>query len=104
MHIGQNNRVIFLKDVQSNIIEEAVVVLKENVNLFDNINIKNKKINYEQINFLKEAELIINEELNKSNYEFEKFKINKLENKLRWLKIINILIIVCSLIFILVNH
>lgn len=104
MHIGQNNKVIFLKDVQSNIIEEAVVVLKENVSFADNINIKNKNINYEKINFLKEAELIINEELNKSNYEFEKFKVNKLENKLKWSKIINILLVVSSLTFILANH
>lgn len=106
MQINKTNNIIFLKNVESNIIEEAFVILKDNVKISYSKNISNNS-EFEDgtsLNLLKEAELIINQEIIKENNEFEKFKVNKLENKLKWLKLINILLVISSLIIILQNH
>lgn len=106
MQINKTNNIILLKNVESNIIEEAFVILKENVKINDKkyFESNNKFEPNTNLNLLKEAELIINQEIKKSDYEYEKFKVSKLENKLKRLKIINILLVISFLIFILINH
>ena len=80
MQLNKLNNIIFLKDVQSNIIEEAFIVLKDGVKIH---HIKNEKEKSKDsnMNILKEAELIINEKIDKSNIDYEKFKIKELEIK-----------------------
>lgn len=99
MQLNKLDNVIFLKNVESNIIEEAIIVLKENIKIkdFDN---KYKNLN-EKINVLKETEMLINNELQINDLNFEKYKLEKLNKKYKFLKIINIflIIVVFALIF-----
>lgn len=106
MQINKTNNIIFLKNVESNIIEEAFVILKDNIKITENKYISNdfKFETDTSLNILKEAELIINQEIIKKDNEFEVFKINKLEKKLKLLKIINILLVIAGIIIILQNH
>ena len=91
MQLNKLNNIIFLKDVQSNNIEEAFIVLKDGVKIH---HIKNEKEKSKDsnMNILKEAELIINEKIDKSNIDYEKFKIKELEKKIKISKIINIIL------------
>lgn len=93
MQINKLNNIIFLKDLESNIIEEAFVVLKEKVKINDikeNCKLKEKN----EVNILKEAEILINSKLDENNIEFEKFKLKTLEKKYKRIKIINILLLI----------
>ena len=53
----KSKNIIFLKDVESNLIEEAIVILNKKVNL-ENLNKKSKYLNSEMV--LKEAKNVIN--------------------------------------------
>ena len=68
MQISKTNNVIFLRDVESNIIQEAFVILKDNVKF--EIQEKNKSNSKKPKNedyILREAESLINNEMNYSN-------------------------------------
>lgn len=93
MQVNKTNNVIFLKNVESNIIDEAFVILKENVKL-NKLKENERKIENKKINILKEAELIVNHKLTEQNVKFEKYKVEKLEKKNRILKVMNVLLIV----------
>ena len=90
MQINTTENVIFLKDVESNIIEEAFIILKENVKLKS----FRKDGDMNNINVLKEAESLINQELHFNKLQFEKFKIEKLNKKIKLLKITNLINII----------
>ena len=80
MQISKTNNVIFLKDVESNIIKEAFIVLKDNVR-FENQQQESRVENTNRtIEILKEAELLINEEINKRNLNYE--KLLKIKDKI----------------------
>ena len=102
MQINKTNNVIFLREFESNLISEAFVVLKENVKISNIPNAFSSK--NEKINILKEAELLINQRLNQNNLEYERFKVNKLEQKMKFLKIINIISIVMLITLIILNY
>lgn len=95
MQINKTDNVIFLKDVESNIIDEAFIILKKNVKFSDN---ENKHINKLKIDALKEAEMIINEHLEKDKKNYEKFKISKLNKKVKLLKWANIVLLTILII------
>lgn len=95
MQINKTDNVIFLKDVESNIIDEAFIVLKKNVKFSEN---ENKYINKLKIDALKEAEMIINERLEKDKNSYEKFKILKLNRKVKLLKWANIVLLTILII------
>ncbi len=99
MQTNKANNVIFLKNTESNIIEEAFLILKENVKIND---FKDNKEN-KKIDVLKEAESLINEKIKESNLKFEKFKIEKLEKKIKILKISNIIFVIAVIISIILN-
>ena len=93
MQINKLNNIVFLKDLESNIIEEAFVKKKEKVKINDikeNCKLKEKN----EVNILKEAEILINSKLDENNIEFEKFKLKTLEKKYKRIKIINILLLI----------
>lgn len=95
MQISKTNNVIFLRDVESNIIQEAFVILKDNVKF--EIQEKNKSNSKKPKNedyILREAESLINNEMNYSNLKYDKFKISKLEKKLKIQKIFNIFCVI----------
>ena len=85
-----------MKDVESNLIEEAIVILNKKVNL-ENLNKKSKYLNSEMV--LKEAKNVINNYSKKIeiNAEIEKIKI-----KNNRIKIVNIILIITNLIFIVI--
>lgn len=102
MQVKKTDNVIFLKNLESNIIKEAFIILKDNVNLGrigkdSDIPKGNKKIN-----ILKEAELLINEEIAKNNLNYQKYKIVKLENKLKILKVFSILNLISFITYIII--
>lgn len=100
MQLNKLNNIVFIKKPESNIIEEAFILLKDNVKIndfsFNNIN----TFKLDQIDIQKEAENIINMQIQEKNIEYEKFKLKKLENKNKRLKLLNILIIILAVIFI----
>lgn len=102
MQISKTNNVIFMKDVESNMIDQAFIILKDNVKIeFRDNNEKIKAVN--EINIIKDAENLINNEINKKNIEFEKFKCEKLNRKIKILKVINIITVIMFVIFILIK-
>ena len=92
----KSKNIIFLKDVESKLIEEAIVILNKKVNL-ENLNKKSKYLNSEMV--LKEAKNVINNYSKKIevNAEIEKIKI-----KNKRIKIVNIILIITNLIFIVI--
>lgn len=99
MQINKLNNIIFLKNTESNIIEEAFVVLKENIKLNEYIHneeYKNEKNN--NIDILKEAEILVNSKIDESNIKYEKFRLKKIEKKYKRLKILNLILIISVLI------
>lgn len=101
MQISKTNNVIFLKDVESNIIKEAFVVLKDNVRVENQQQESRIENTNRTIGILKEAELLINEEINKRNLSYEKYKMLKLQKKLKVQKLLNIFYIIAIIIFII---
>ncbi len=89
MQTNKTNNIVFLKNIESNIIEEAIVILKKNIKLQ---NFENKDIN-KNIDILKEAELVVNQKISSEKEEFSKFRINRLERKIKKLKILNFILI-----------
>lgn len=98
MQLNKVNNIIFLKDLESNLIEQAVVVLKENINFVQYEKNLKKPINGKKA-ILNEAESLINNELKINDLKFEEFKFQKLNKKYKILKFINILL-VCGLILV----
>lgn len=100
MQLNKLNNIIFLKNPESNLIDEAFIILKENVkiNEFSSNNINTFKL--DQVDIQKEAENIINSQIQEKNIEYEKFKLKKLEKKNKRLKLVNLLLIIIATIFI----
>ena len=100
MQVNKTNNIVFLKNVESNLIEEAVVILKNGVTLNNNLKEKINKKEEKNINILKEAELIVNQKIKENDIKFKKYKIKKLKKKIKILKFINsILILLGTIIF-----
>lgn len=95
MQLNKLNNIVFLKDIESNLIEEAFVVLKDNVNLTK----LEEKINKTETkkSVLNEVEVLINTELKVNELKFEEYKFKKLSKKYNFLKIINIILVVVSI-------
>ncbi len=98
MQLNKLNNIIFIKNTESNIIDEAFIILKNNVKInefsFNNVD----TFRLDQIDIQKEAENIINKEIQEKNIEYEKFKLKKLVDKNRRLKLFNILTIIVAVI------
>ena len=99
MKLKRMNNIIFLKNMESNIMEEAVIVLKDNSakNYFKNDTFKNRN---DEKNIIKEAELIVNQKIEKAIIEQEKLKIGRIKKKYKILKFLNIILILILLFLI----
>ncbi len=95
MQLNKLNNIVFLKDMESNIIQEAFVVLKDNVN-FSRFQEKTNKMDGKKV-ILNEVEVLMNSELKVNELEFETYKLKKLSKKYRFLKFINIILIVITI-------
>ncbi len=92
----ENNKmknIIVLKNLPSNIVEEAIVVLKENkIKLPENVDKTNEKMEKSKDYILKEAEMIISNYLSKieNRGTIGKKKSNVLEKRYKILQFISI--------------
>ena len=91
MQLNKLDNIVFLKDLESNIIEEAFIVLKDNVN-FTNMEKEKYKKN-EKTMILYETESLINNEFKINDLKFSEYRLKKLSKKYRILKIINVILI-----------
>jgi len=96
MQRNKVNSILFFKNVESNIIEEAVIVVKGNIKI-DNEN----KTNELNKSILKEAELIVNTKIDENDRNILKNKLKKLNKRLTRLKVINFIMIVLYIILFL---
>lgn len=99
MNSNQMKNIIVLKDLPSNLIDEAFIILKDNkkVKMLEKIEKKNNnKIEQEKSSeyIIKEAEMVINNYLSKIENEktVKTHSIKKIENKYNRLKIISIIL------------
>lgn len=102
MQISKTDNVIFLKNVESNIIDQAFIVLKDKVK----ISPRNEDIDMKGIsesNIIKDAENLINNEIDKNNIKYEKFKCEILSKKIKILKTMNIITVVILIISLLLR-
>ena len=107
MDIQNMKNIVILKNLPSNMIEEAFVVLKDNVKVHkEELVVKNKEVNKDskikkdKDYVVKEAEMIVSDyitEIEKNNIEETKEKI-KLEERCKKLKYSNIFFISFSIL------
>lgn len=102
MQISKTENVIYLKEAESNMIDQAFIILKDNVKVnFLNINECEKY--KDKMNIIKDVENLINYEIEKNNVEIEKFKCKVLNKKIKILKTINIITVILFILSILVR-
>ena len=100
MNTDNMKNMLVLKDLPSNIVDEAIVILKPNIKLksldVSQNNIKNKKIKVENPKeyIINEAEMLISNYISKiENDKNKNIKINKkIEDKCKRLKLMSILL------------
>ena len=99
MNIDNMKNMVVLKDLPSNIVDEAIVILKPNVkvkslDMSQNNSIKNKKVKIENPKkyIINEAEMLISNYISKiENDKNKNIKINKkIEDKCKRLRMISI--------------
>ena len=92
--IGIMKNTVVLKDVKSNLVEEAIIVFRENVKIKEkqliNGDTKKEKLNEEDNVALKEAENVILDYIDECE---EEKKRNLQKSKIRNLKVVNIFLI-----------
>lgn len=97
MELSKKKNTIVLKGMASNVIEEAIVILKPNIKLKQNeYNLKNtnyKEKNIQKEFVLSEAEKTIDEYVDRIQKENKKVQINKIKKKYKALKILNIVLV-----------
>lgn len=97
---------IILRGMASNVVDEAIVILKPNIKIK---NLQRAKKTMEKTDnstkdlIVKEAENVISEYINKLNEKNSKGKIRKLENKIRILRITNIMFFIILIISVFIK-
>ena len=88
MQSSKVENIVFLKIIESNIIQEAFIVLKRSVKFKDN----DIEVSLTREDVLKEAELIINKNVEYEEKECLKLNLKRLRRKYNYSKTINIII------------
>lgn len=88
MQSSKVENIVFLKNIESNIIQEAFIVLKRSVKFKDN----DIEASLTREDVLKEAELIINKNVEYEEKECLKLNLKRLRRKYNYSKTINIII------------
>ena len=81
MQVNKTNQMVFLKNVESNIIKDAWIMLRENVSYKE----KNKKT-FDEIDVLREAENLINNNIEREQVSLLKFNLKRLNHKYKLVK------------------
>ena len=92
---------IILRGMASNVVDEAIVILKPNIKVKKFEHSKNSQVqeyNYSKDFIVKETENVIIEYINKISEKNSESKIKKLQNKIKILRIINIMFFIALLI------
>lgn len=92
MQDNKAKNVVFLKDLESNIIKEAIIILKDNANISKMNSYFHQSENIE-FDLLKEAELLINNKINNCNKKIYQYKIDKVSKSNKRLKILNTILL-----------
>ena len=87
MQSSKVENIVFLKNIESNIIQEAFIVLKRSVKFKDN----DIEASLTREDVLKEAELIINKNVEYEEKECLKLNLKRLRRKYNYSKTINII-------------
>ena len=88
MQSSKVENIVFLKNIESNIIQEAFIVLKRSVKFKDN----DIEVSLTREDVLKEAKLIINKNIEYEEKECLKLNLKRLRRKYNYSKTINIII------------
>jgi len=104
MNSNQMKNMIVLKNLPSNLIDEAFIILKNNKKIKSLERIENKKTNKIEKEktedyIVKEAEMIISEYLSKIEKEKQKksYSMKRIEEKYKRLKVVSI--VLCIVVF-----
>lgn len=92
MQKNKLNNVIVLKELSSNIIEEAIIVLKKNVNFKLEEKEKTKPQEMSNKTILKEAEFVIENYINKIENKKAQIENDKLKKRYKYLKFLMMII------------
>ena len=105
MQKNKLNNVIVLKDISSNIVEEAIVVLKSNIDLKQEekkaLSLSNEKIVGKNKCILKEAEFVIENCISQMQTRNKEKENEKNEKKYKMLKKITLALISLNILLIL---
>lgn len=97
--------IIVLKGMSSNVVEEAIVVLKPNVKLKQSEHANNKKPNLQEKNkrkvIVKEAENVISDYIEKIQLKNSLLETQKFRSKYKVMRFMNALLIITTIICIL---
>ena len=117
MNTSNMKNIVILKELPSNLVEEAIIFLKENknvkkLNLVDNeINVKLEKEKYLKTNkkieskkyIIDEAQMVISDYISKIENRNKNESYKKINKKYKKVKKINSILTVCLLISIIIN-
>lgn len=111
MNIGQMKNIVVLKDIPSNIVDEAIVILKNNSNVNKKELIRNKKSNRDNESPDKNYDFVVNEAenvikdyiRNLEKPKETKVSLNKILVKYRKLQIYSFLLGIIAIVGILVS-
>lgn len=98
MQVNKTNQMVFLKNVESNIIKDAWIMLRENVSYKE----KNKKT-FDEIDILREAENLINNNIEREQVSLLKFNLKRLNHKYKLVKRLNIFLVIMIIIYGIIN-
>jgi hypothetical protein len=93
--------IIILKNVESNVIQEAIVILKDNINIRK---IKENNLNENKqkgIDIIEEAEILVNQKLKENEINYQKFLNAKLEKKIKFNRIMNVIFFIIIIFLII---
>ena len=100
MQKNKLKNVIVLKELSSNIVEEAIIVLKPNVNLKQNENMKKNLQNRQNANkhtmILKEAEYVIENYISQIQTKNKQKENDKIEKRYKYLKRLTMLLTILN--------
>ena len=95
--------IVFLKDISSNIVDEAIIILKPNVKIKESViqGINSKKNTDKGDYILNEAQLIVSNYVSKMKNVDENV-LNKCKKKLKNVRILNTFLFIVSIIMLFV--
>lgn len=107
MQLSKMKNIIVLRGMASNVVDEAIVVLKPNVKIKQSEYNTKRKLNSEDKNkkmvVLKEAESTINTYVRKLQKESKKIEDDKFRMKYKFLQVCNVILIFSIIIGVLLS-